>query len=174
MGTADEWHDVTYKKNHSTRTRFDLPSIQKILWNACKQYGFVVDAFIPDRRSKVGKRYGFVRFIKLYDVDRLVNNLCTVWIGSHHLHANVAKFNRPSATPNEKINGETRAKPKEGHNNNDQRVNTNSYAHAVKGESTVKEYTESKPVLVLDDSCVNQHGYHLGLMGKVKEFTLCS
>ncbi|PWA81148.1 nucleotide-binding alpha-beta plait domain-containing protein [Artemisia annua] len=108
----------------------------------------------------------------VYDVDRLVNNLCTVWIGSHHLHANVAKFNRPSATPNEKINGETRPKPKEGHNSNDQRVNNNSYAHAVKGESTMKEYTESKPVLVLDDSCVNQHGYHLGLMGKVKEFTL--
>nr|GFB64375.1 UvrD-like helicase, ATP-binding domain, P-loop containing nucleoside triphosphate hydrolase [Tanacetum cinerariifolium] len=67
------------------------------LWNVCKQYGQVVDAFIPDRKSKTGKRYGFVRSIRVYDVDRLVSNLCTLWMGSHHLHANVAKFMRPPA-----------------------------------------------------------------------------
>nr|GEU33542.1 RNA-directed DNA polymerase, eukaryota, reverse transcriptase zinc-binding domain protein [Tanacetum cinerariifolium] len=50
----------------------------KDLWNTCKQYGHVVDAYIPYRRSKAGKRFGFVRFIKVLDVDRLVNNLCTV------------------------------------------------------------------------------------------------
>nr|GFA32582.1 ChaC-like family protein [Tanacetum cinerariifolium] len=69
----------------------------KDLWNVCKQYGQVVDAFIPDRKSKAGKRYGFVRFIRVYDVDRLVSNLCTLWMGSHHLHANVARFMRPPA-----------------------------------------------------------------------------
>nr|GEY57738.1 DIE2/ALG10 family [Tanacetum cinerariifolium] len=66
----------------------------KDLWNICKQYGQVVDAFIPDRKSKAGKRYGFIRFIRVYDVDRLVSNLCTLWMGSHHLHANVARFQR--------------------------------------------------------------------------------
>ncbi|GKE36984.1 ALP1-like protein isoform X1 [Tanacetum coccineum] len=45
----------------------------KKLWTVCKQYGTVVDAFIPDRRSKAGKRFDFVRFIKIFDVDRLVN-----------------------------------------------------------------------------------------------------
>nr|GEW21570.1 RNA-directed DNA polymerase, eukaryota, reverse transcriptase zinc-binding domain protein [Tanacetum cinerariifolium] len=33
-------------------------------WNTCKIYGQVVDAYIHDRRSKAGKRFGFVRFIK--------------------------------------------------------------------------------------------------------------
>nr|GEY83226.1 hypothetical protein [Tanacetum cinerariifolium] len=41
----------------------------KELWNACKQYGHVVDAFIPNRRSKIGKRFGFVRFIKVFDAE---------------------------------------------------------------------------------------------------------
>nr|GEZ50065.1 hypothetical protein [Tanacetum cinerariifolium] len=42
----------------------------KNLWNVCKQYGQVVDAFIPDRKPKAG---------------------------SHHLHANIARFMRPPA-----------------------------------------------------------------------------
>ncbi|GJX32988.1 RNA-directed DNA polymerase, eukaryota, reverse transcriptase zinc-binding domain protein [Tanacetum coccineum] len=41
----------------------------KELWTVCKQYRTVVDAFIPDRRSKAGKRFNFVRFIKIFDVD---------------------------------------------------------------------------------------------------------
>nr|GEW78547.1 DIE2/ALG10 family [Tanacetum cinerariifolium] len=78
-------------------TSFPDHAKAKDLWNVCKQYGQVVDAFIPDRKSKVGKRYGLVRFIRVYDVDRLVSNLCTLWMGSHHLHENVARFMRPLA-----------------------------------------------------------------------------
>ncbi|PWA65462.1 hypothetical protein CTI12_AA329110 [Artemisia annua] len=70
----------------------------KDLWHVCKQYGHVVDSFIPERRSKARKRFGFVRFIKVFDVDRLVGNLCTVWIGNYRIHANVARFSRPLAT----------------------------------------------------------------------------
>nr|GEU94785.1 DIE2/ALG10 family [Tanacetum cinerariifolium] len=72
-------------------TNFSDHAKAKDLWNVCKQYGQVVDAFIPDRKSKAGKRYGFVRFIRVYDVDRLVSNLCTLWMGRDHLHANVAR-----------------------------------------------------------------------------------
>nr|GFB92350.1 RNA-directed DNA polymerase, eukaryota, nucleotide-binding alpha-beta plait domain protein [Tanacetum cinerariifolium] len=39
--------------------------------------------------SKAGKRFAFVRFIKVDNVDRLVGNLCMLWIGRMHLHANV-------------------------------------------------------------------------------------
>ncbi|GKB16686.1 RNA-directed DNA polymerase, eukaryota, reverse transcriptase zinc-binding domain protein [Tanacetum coccineum] len=57
-------------------------------------YGKVIDVFIPNRRSKAGKRFAFVRFIRVNDLDRLVGNLCTIWIGRFHLHANVARFER--------------------------------------------------------------------------------
>ncbi|GJY60823.1 RNA-directed DNA polymerase, eukaryota, nucleotide-binding alpha-beta plait domain protein [Tanacetum coccineum] len=75
----------------------------KDLWEVCKGYGTVVDVFIPDRKSKAGKRFAFVRFIKVDNVDRLVGNLYTLWIGLMHLHANVARFDRPpihSSRPN--------------------------------------------------------------------------
>nr|GEV33991.1 nucleotide-binding alpha-beta plait domain-containing protein [Tanacetum cinerariifolium] len=108
----------------------------KDLWNVCKQYGQVVDAFIPNRKSKVGKRYGFVQFIRVYDVGRLVSNLCTLWMGSHHLHVNVARFQRPPA------------------------VNSGGYTH---------QNEAYEPALLLDESCLNQQDYSLGLLGKVKE-----
>ncbi|GKA84945.1 RNA-directed DNA polymerase, eukaryota, partial [Tanacetum coccineum] len=79
-------------------TNFPEQASAKDLWNACKQYGHVVDAFIPNKRSKAGKRFGFVRFIKVFDVERLVGNLCTVWIGRHRIHANAARFHRPKGS----------------------------------------------------------------------------
>ncbi|GJZ37561.1 RNA-directed DNA polymerase, eukaryota [Tanacetum coccineum] len=43
----------------------------KELFHACKQYGHVVDSFIPKKRSKEGKRFGFVRFINVFNTERL-------------------------------------------------------------------------------------------------------
>nr|GEX32290.1 RNA-directed DNA polymerase, eukaryota, nucleotide-binding alpha-beta plait domain protein [Tanacetum cinerariifolium] len=64
------------------------------LWKICQTYGVVVYVYIPNRRLKVGKRFAFVRFIKVTNVERLVGNLCTLWIGRMHLHANVVRFER--------------------------------------------------------------------------------
>nr|GEY43500.1 RNA-directed DNA polymerase, eukaryota, reverse transcriptase zinc-binding domain protein [Tanacetum cinerariifolium] len=36
----------------------------KDLWKVCNDYGTVVDVFIPNKKSKAGKRFSFVRFIK--------------------------------------------------------------------------------------------------------------
>nr|GEX88094.1 RNA-directed DNA polymerase, eukaryota, reverse transcriptase zinc-binding domain protein [Tanacetum cinerariifolium] len=77
-------------------TNFPKSTSVKELFNACKQYGHVVDTFIPTKCSKAGKRFGFVRFINVFSVERLVNNLCTVWIDRLKLHANVARFYRAS------------------------------------------------------------------------------
>nr|GFA93856.1 nucleotide-binding alpha-beta plait domain-containing protein [Tanacetum cinerariifolium] len=49
----------------------------KELFQSCKQYGHVLDTFIPNKRSKTGRRFGFVRFINVFNEERLVNNLCT-------------------------------------------------------------------------------------------------
>ncbi|GKC86253.1 RNA-directed DNA polymerase, eukaryota, nucleotide-binding alpha-beta plait domain protein, partial [Tanacetum coccineum] len=122
MGTRkskeDDWTEVT-RKNRGYRTKEDdlvkvhsnadlTRTISKSifvtnfpdnttsadLWNICQTYGVVVDVYIPNRRSKVGKRFAFVRFIKVTNVERLVGNLCTLWIGRMHLHANVVRFER--------------------------------------------------------------------------------
>nr|GEU86188.1 DIE2/ALG10 family [Tanacetum cinerariifolium] len=142
----------------------------KELWHACKQYGHVVDSFIPVRRSKAGKSFGFVRFIKVFDIDRLVGNLCTVWIGSHRLHANVARFNRPLVNSN-KPKGTT---TEEVHVNSDRansssamRNNPNSYAHVLKGQAQTDVDAASHPVLVRDESCVNQKDFSHCFNGKI-------
>nr|GEV68877.1 RNA-directed DNA polymerase, eukaryota [Tanacetum cinerariifolium] len=46
-------------------------------------------------RTKSGDRFGFVRFIHIKDVYRLVKNLCTLRMGRLRLHDNVARFQRP-------------------------------------------------------------------------------
>nr|GEZ65669.1 RNA-directed DNA polymerase, eukaryota, nucleotide-binding alpha-beta plait domain protein [Tanacetum cinerariifolium] len=45
------------------------------LWKLCQSYGTVVDVYTPNRRSKAEKRFAFVRFIKVDNVDRPVENL---------------------------------------------------------------------------------------------------
>ncbi|GKA59891.1 nucleotide-binding alpha-beta plait domain-containing protein [Tanacetum coccineum] len=37
------------------------------LFHSCKQYGHVVESFIPMKRLKDGKRFGFVRFINVFN-----------------------------------------------------------------------------------------------------------
>ncbi|GJR49567.1 nucleotide-binding alpha-beta plait domain-containing protein [Tanacetum coccineum] len=145
----------------------------KDLWNACKQYGYVVDAFIPNKKSKAGKKFGFVRFINVFDVDRLVNNLCTVWIGSHRIHANIAKFHRQKGVNSNSASSQGNV-PRDSSNgvkrDSEYRNNSKSYAYVAKGGTNEIEETESKPVLVLDDSCVNSQDFSCCLNGKIKEF----
>nr|GEU95995.1 nucleotide-binding alpha-beta plait domain-containing protein [Tanacetum cinerariifolium] len=72
MGSQRSKEDEVQKISTSVFvTNFPDQFTAKELWNTCKQYGYVVDAFIPNRRSKAGKRFGFVRFIKVFDAEHL-------------------------------------------------------------------------------------------------------
>ena len=73
-------------------TNFPEPTTSKDLWKACSAYGTVIDVFIPFKKSKAGKKFAFVRFIKVTDLERLVENLNTVLIGRFHLFANRVRF----------------------------------------------------------------------------------
>nr|GEU31451.1 RNA-directed DNA polymerase, eukaryota [Tanacetum cinerariifolium] len=97
----------------------------KDLWNTCKQYGQVLD------------------------VDRLVNNLCTMWVGRHKLQANIPRFQREHL----------------------KRYNSLHNIDGVKmGSQNSKMDLDSIPMMVMDDSCLNEKDYSLCLMGKVKDF----
>nr|GEV35335.1 nucleotide-binding alpha-beta plait domain-containing protein [Tanacetum cinerariifolium] len=127
----------------------------KDLWNTCKLYGHVVDVFIPDRRTKAGKRFGFVRFKKVLDIDRLINNLCTVWVGRNKIHANVARFQRePLHKQSNKVNNK-------GTNNVNHGAKgmTNFYAHVVKGNQVQNVGMEECPNMVLDETCLNHEDF---------------
>ncbi|GJR45012.1 RNA-directed DNA polymerase, eukaryota [Tanacetum coccineum] len=130
--------DVTKISKSVFVTNFPDHVSAKELWHVCKQYGHVVDSFIPVRRSKVGKRFGFVRFINVFDIDRLVGNLCTVWIGSHHLHANVARFNRPCGGFHTKANLDKQGRCGDYSGQDESCVNEKDYSLCLNGK--VKEF----------------------------------
>ncbi|GKE69367.1 nucleotide-binding alpha-beta plait domain-containing protein [Tanacetum coccineum] len=153
-------------------TNFLESSKAKDLFQACKQYGHVVDSFIPVKRTREGKRFGFVRFINVFNVDRLVNNLCTIWVGRFKLHANLARFQRAllkeRQIPAKSIGVEPRGAIKSSRLNNETMESGKSFVNVVKASNTVG-FMDSPPI-VLDDECVCSKDLSNSLMGRVKEF----
>nr|GEU65736.1 nucleotide-binding alpha-beta plait domain-containing protein [Tanacetum cinerariifolium] len=95
MGSYRKEEDDVYKISTLVFIMNFLESCSAMeLFQSCKQYGHVVDIFIHNKWSKTRRRFGFVRFINIFNEERLVNNLCTVWIDHFKLHANIAWFHR--------------------------------------------------------------------------------
>ncbi|PWA93958.1 hypothetical protein CTI12_AA065780 [Artemisia annua] len=166
-------------------TNFPESLTAKDLFNSCKKYGHVVDSFIPLKRSKAGKRFGFIRFINVFNVERLVSNLCMIWVDRFKFHANIARFNRaPKNGGNPKHGGYDHGKKDNGVNRNDANVpcknvgpmdNGKSFAHALLGKTTSSTAdSESIPAIVLDDECLYSKDFSKSLLGRVKEFASLS
>ncbi|XVF18378.1 hypothetical protein REPUB_Repub11eG0016200 [Reevesia pubescens] len=62
------------------------------LWNIFSNHGDVVDVFIPKKRSKSGRRYGFVRFSNHPDALKVINRLNGVWLLNSRIGVNFARF----------------------------------------------------------------------------------
>nr|GEX87987.1 RNA-directed DNA polymerase, eukaryota, nucleotide-binding alpha-beta plait domain protein [Tanacetum cinerariifolium] len=125
-------------------SRSEVPAqVEVAAYRECNVYGTVVDVFIPFKKSKASKRFAFVRFIKVFNLDRLVKNLCTIWIGRHHLYAN-----QPNGF-------------------------AGSYATAVNGAPTSANpgsLISPSPALVLDDACIIERDFSKYAMGEAKDF----
>ncbi|GJX54883.1 RNA-directed DNA polymerase, eukaryota [Tanacetum coccineum] len=155
-------------------TNFPDSFSAKDLFKTFSQYRNVVDSYIPNKRSKTGKRFGFVHFLKVLNVERLLSNLCTLWVGRYRLHANTVRFQR---TPMNKNNAHVTKKYEENKSNlNDHNIVkgvkdfSNSYINVVKGGTQSMNVECSQPALVLDDSCFQNQDFSLSLIGKLKEF----
>ncbi|GKD95483.1 RNA-directed DNA polymerase, eukaryota, partial [Tanacetum coccineum] len=68
--------------------------IARDLWNVCTAYGKVVDVYIPIKKTKVGKKFAFVRFLNVDNFERLIENIGTIWMGRVRLHENPVQFQR--------------------------------------------------------------------------------
>ncbi|GJX74031.1 RNA-directed DNA polymerase, eukaryota [Tanacetum coccineum] len=143
------------------------------LWRVCNDYGTVVDVFIPIKKSKAGKRFAFVRFIKVINLDRLIENLNTIWIGRFHLYANPVRFER-SKKPVSPTQKDMHAAPSNstGFRQPKAQNHAGSYANVVNGYASVAATgpsISSASALVLDDSCVVDRDLSKHAMGKVKD-----
>nr|GEV86609.1 RNA-directed DNA polymerase, eukaryota, nucleotide-binding alpha-beta plait domain protein [Tanacetum cinerariifolium] len=184
----DDWQEVSRKKHFNTgshRTKEDdlnristsifvtnFPELTsaKELFHYCKQYGHVVDAYIPVKRTKSGKRFGFVRFINVFSVERLVNNLCTIWFDGFKLHANITRFQR---SPLKKGKPSVRKFFAQNSRPEVRKVaSSNSYVNEVKSNSLFDHCdVDSSPAIVMEDDCLNSKDVSYALLGKVKEYS---
>nr|GEZ18581.1 RNA-directed DNA polymerase, eukaryota, nucleotide-binding alpha-beta plait domain protein [Tanacetum cinerariifolium] len=170
---ANDWQrnfstneDLTQKVSHSIfATNFPESVTPRDLWRVCGTYGTVVDVFILVKRSKVRKRFAFVHFIKVTNLDWLVKNLCTLWIGDYHLYANQVRFERPRINQFPSLNGSSRVLENQG-----LRQPHGSYAKVVNATSPMvnaSHFLSSAPALVLDNACIVERDLSKHIMGKV-------
>ncbi|MBA0819136.1 hypothetical protein Gohar_021591 [Gossypium harknessii] len=62
-------------KPHVTLLVYNIPMTMhwKGLWTLFRYHGDVIDAFIPAKKSKSGRKLGFVRFDKIMDAQKVIN-----------------------------------------------------------------------------------------------------
>ncbi|GJT26560.1 nucleotide-binding alpha-beta plait domain-containing protein [Tanacetum coccineum] len=196
----DDWHVVSRKKHGYRSYEDDVAKISisiyvsnlpetfsaKDLFHACNKYGHVVDSFIPLKRSKEGKRFGFVKFINVSNVERLVGNLCTVWVGRYKLQANKARFGRPplngrnirnSKSDDRHLGGfkEPNVRPTNGN----KETRNNSFASVLKSNqpnnlSSSNMIHDSSPAIALDDDCLSANDLSCVAIGKIKDINALS
>ncbi|KAL4585905.1 hypothetical protein LXL04_010532 [Taraxacum kok-saghyz] len=70
------------------------------LWNTVQHLGILVDAFVPGKMDREGHKFGFVRFVRVYDLPTLLRNLNELVLEGRRLTANVAKYGRTAGQGN--------------------------------------------------------------------------
>ncbi|GJZ56591.1 hypothetical protein Tco_0611784 [Tanacetum coccineum] len=107
------------------------------------------------------KRLRFLSGLFVLTIYRLVGNLCTIWIGRFHLHANVARFERANKP----------VKPL-GPSQSNAHGTFGSFVSAARDFPPLiasVAHVSSSPALVLDDSCVVERDLSCHVMGRVKD-----
>jgi hypothetical protein len=64
------------------------------LWREFQKWGRVREVFIPNKRNKYGKRFGFVRFLDVKDPKSLETKLDNIKMNETKLHVNLPRFAR--------------------------------------------------------------------------------
>ncbi|MCI19946.1 endonuclease/exonuclease/phosphatase family protein, partial [Trifolium medium] len=64
------------------------------LWKLFARYGSVIDVFIPKKVDKWGRKFAFVKFKEVRDLEELSRKLEDVWSGNFKLRVNRARFRK--------------------------------------------------------------------------------
>ncbi|KAL4562301.1 hypothetical protein LXL04_034501 [Taraxacum kok-saghyz] len=67
------------------------------LWQEFRKFGSVVDVFVARKRNKLGRKFGFVRFLRIRDIVTMEIELNNAWMERFKLKANLAKYGRKYA-----------------------------------------------------------------------------
>ncbi|PWA53963.1 hypothetical protein CTI12_AA442730 [Artemisia annua] len=88
-------------------TNFPESLDAKGLWKQFQPFGRIVDAFIANKRSKNGKRFGFIRFLGIRNEGEFAKVLSNIWMGSYHVYVSIARFQRQSKYNNNAVKKES-------------------------------------------------------------------
>nr|GEU77251.1 RNA-directed DNA polymerase, eukaryota [Tanacetum cinerariifolium] len=132
-------------------TNFPKSFSAKDLFNTCKTYGYVVDSYIPFKKSKAGKRFGFVRFINVFNEESKKDSIYQVKI------VNGSKSNSNIASKK----------------NVDMKAVDKTYAQVFTGNYQSRS-SDNEPTMVLDEDCVLNKPLDNSLLGRVKEIASLS
>nr|GEY28057.1 RNA-directed DNA polymerase, eukaryota, reverse transcriptase zinc-binding domain protein [Tanacetum cinerariifolium] len=132
----------------------------KGLWKACLPYGRLVDAFIANKLSKRGKRFGYISFLGIKDANEFIKTLSNIWIGNFHLYVAVVIFQRGSSFASQHVhrppvkdtNPKTEPNPKTDSNPNF----PYHQPHETKpsfADITLNKQSPSTPTLYKDTAC---------------------
>ncbi|MCH89790.1 RNA recognition motif, partial [Trifolium medium] len=76
------------------------------LWKVFAKFGRVGEVYIPNKVDRWGRKFGFVKFLEVKNVEELNVKLGEVWCGTFKLRINLARFGR-------NINQKARGQPSE-------------------------------------------------------------
>ncbi|GLT45333.1 hypothetical protein SLA2020_191700 [Shorea laevis] len=130
----------------------------KFLWNCFQMYGKVVDVYIPSKRDKRGKRFGFVRLTGVNNEIQMEKRLNEIWIGSYKMRVKIAKDKQRQPPQPRKLQGAVKVN---GSTSNMKRLVQpgQSYAQAVKGQGekenkALEQLQEKDEEITLDKDVV--------------------
>lgn len=132
-------------------TNFQPNLDREALWRLFTKWGKVADLFIPKKRNKEGKAFGFIRYQGVQYPQELERRLDQIWIGTFKLRANYIRYRRhetrkemPVEVPRRKdafIDGSRRVLKQKIQSKQHEAttvVGANMFAEVVKGKKRAK------------------------------------
>ncbi|KAL4291538.1 hypothetical protein GQ457_14G012110 [Hibiscus cannabinus] len=75
----------------------------KGVWQVFDRHGVVVDVFIPRRRSRASRRFGFVRMASKEDADRVIERLNGFWLYGARVSVSLAIWGANKVSPTHRM-----------------------------------------------------------------------
>ncbi|MCI25192.1 RNA-binding protein 25-like, partial [Trifolium medium] len=75
-------------------TNFPEDAAAEELWRLLRRYWKLGEIYIPSKRDKHGKRFGFAKYVEVENSHNLLKKIEGTWMGTYKLRANLSKFKK--------------------------------------------------------------------------------
>ncbi|KAL4586055.1 hypothetical protein LXL04_010686 [Taraxacum kok-saghyz] len=121
-------------------TNFPKSILSNDIWRVSSHMGHVVDVYISPHLSRMGKRFGFVRFVEVRDEQVVLQQLNDTWFGFYKLFASTPRFSKGNYNQKSTMHVKTKTQIPTVKSKVERRhVGGNSYASIVRGGADSKQ-----------------------------------